>query len=142
MVATANQATDKHVQNYLRGLAEEVNGKYTDYSDDTVIVTIPLSDGRYQNVKGYIIPRGDGVMLEFMSKVCKLEDYPDISLTELLELNHGLCYSKILLKDGYVEVGSSTKYELCTYDQVRYMIFEVARVADELENRFTGEDVY
>ncbi len=93
-------------------------------------------------MKGYIIPRGDGVMLEFMSKICKLEDYKDISLTELLELNNGLCYSKILLKDGYVEVGASTKYELCTYDQVRYMIFEVARVADELENRFTGKDVY
>jgi len=25
---------------------------------------------------------------------------------------------------------------------VRYMIFEVARVADELEHRFTGADVY
>ncbi len=142
MVASLNQTSDKHVQNYLRGLAEEVNGKYTDYSDDTVIVTIPLSDGRYQNVTGHITPRGDGIMLEFMSKVCKLEDYPDISLVELLELNSGLCYSKILLRDEFIEVGSSTKYELCTYDQVRYMIFEVARVADELEHRFTGEDVY
>jgi hypothetical protein len=133
---------NKHVQNYLKGLAEEINGKYTEYSGDIVIVTLPLADGRYQNVKGYITPRGDGIMLEFRSKVCNLSEVPDVNPLEFLEMNREFCYAKIMCEDGYLEVAASTKYELCTYDQVRYMIFEVAQTADNLEKKLTGVDVY
>lgn len=137
-----DNVVNKNVQRYLEELADEVGGKYIEYSNDTVILTLPLNNGRYQNVKGYIIPRGDGIMLEFMSKVCRLSDTENINFEELLSLNHKLCYAKTMIDAGYLEVAASTKYELCTYEQVRYMVFEVARAADELEKKLTGKDIY
>jgi hypothetical protein len=133
--------SNKNVQAYLQKMAEDVGGKYTEYSDNSVIVTLPLDDGRYQNVKGYIHQMADGLMLVFMSKVCHLNEVESLDCQELLKMNAELCYAKTAIDDGFLEIIATTRYELCSHDQVRFMIFEVANVADSLEKQLTGLDV-
>jgi hypothetical protein len=133
--------SSKNIQAYLQKMADEAGGKYTEYSDNSVIVTLPLEDGRYQNVKGYIHEMGDGLMLVFMSKVCHLNEIENLDCQELLKLNGSLCYAKTVVDDGFLEIVATTRYELCSHDQVKFMIYETARVADTLEKQLTGLDV-
>lgn len=133
---------NRNIQEYLKELAETTKGQYTQYSDDSVILTLPMGDGRYQNVKAFVHDTPDGIMLIFMSKVCHMDECTRVNTARLLELNAELVYAKMVLDRGYYEVQANTKYELCTLEQVRFMVHEVAKTADSLEKEFTGEDRY
>ncbi len=133
--------SDKNIKAYLQKMADDVGGKFTEYSDNSVIVTLPLADGRYQNVKAYIHQMADGLMLVFSSKVCHVAEANNLDFIELLKMNMELCYAKTVIDDGTLEIVATTRYELCSHDQVRFMANEVARVADSLEKQLTGLDV-
>lgn len=134
---------DKNIQGYLKKLAEELNGNYTEFSDDTVIVTVPVDEGRYQSVRGMLQKKQSGDMLMLTSTICRLHEYPDVNFRKMLELNFNLGYSKITITDeDYLELAAAIKYELCTPEEVRFMLEEVAQTADRLELEITGKDVH
>jgi hypothetical protein len=134
---------DKNVKGYLSKLAEELNGNYTEYSDDTVIVTLPLEEGRFQSIRGLITQKDSGLMLVLTSTICRLHEYPDVDFRRMLEFNYDLGYSKITITDeDYLELMTSIKYDLATPDELRYMLNEVAVTADKLEFEITGKDVH
>jgi hypothetical protein len=134
---------DKNVQGYLEKLAQELNGNYTEYSDDTVIVTLPVDEGRFQSVRGLIIPKEQGLRLVLASTICRLHEYPDVDFRKMLEHNFELGYSKITITDeDYLELITSMAYELVTPEELRYMLVEVATTADKLEHEITGKDVH
>lgn len=134
---------DKNVRGYLEQLAQEMNGNFTEYSDDTVIVTLPLEEGRFQSVRGLINERESGLMLIFTSTICRLHEYPDVDFRKMLEMNYDLGYSKITITDeDYLELMAAIKYELCSPEELRYMITEVVQTADRLELEITGKDVH
>jgi len=124
----------------MEKLAFEIDGRFVDYSCENTIITVPLSRYRYQNVTGYLIDRPQGSMLEFMTTVCTLR--PEIDYRAMLELNQDLYYSKVLIHEGFLKVAAAALYDHCTEDLVRDMILEVAHVADDLEMRLIGCDVY
>lgn len=134
---------DKNIKGYLEKLAQELNGNFTEYSDDTVIVTLPLDEGRFQSVRGLISERESGLMLVFTSTICRLHEYPDVDFRKMLEMNYELGYSKITITDeDYLELMTAIKYELATPAEVKYMILEIAGTADKLEFEITGKDVH
>ncbi len=61
----------------MQKIAEEINGKFLEYSFENIIITVPVDRTRYQNVTGYLIQRPQGTILEFMSRVCEINDYID-----------------------------------------------------------------
>lgn len=134
---------DNNVKGYLQQLAEEMDGNYTEYSDDTIIVTLPLEEGRFQSVRGLITERASGLMLILTSTICRLHEYPDVDYRKMLEMNYELGYSKITITDeDYLELMTSIKFDLATPDEIKYMITEVALTADKLEFEITGKDVH
>ena len=133
---------EENIHNYFTELAEELNGIYLDYTGDSGAMNLKLDNGRNQSVKSFIKNKGDGDMIIFMSKVCNLDDYPNVDFRKMLELNHNLIYSKIVIDDGYMEVESDAKLELSTKDEIKFIVKEVASVADDLELEITGKDVY
>ncbi len=134
---------EKNVKGYLESLAQELNGNYTEYSDDTVILTIPLDEGRFQSIRGILAQREAGLMLIFTSTICRLHEFPDVNFRRMLEMNFELGYSKITITDeDYLELMTSIKYDLATEEEIKYMIHEIAETADKLEFEITGEDVH
>jgi hypothetical protein len=134
---------EKNVKGYLENLAHEMNGNYTEYSDDTIIITLPLDEGRFQSVRGLIIEKESGLMLIFTSTICRLHEYPDVDFRKMLEMNFELGYSKITITDeDYLELMTAIKYDLVTPEELRYMITEVIQTADKLELEITGKDVH
>ncbi len=124
----------------MEKLALEIDGRFVEYSYENTIITIPLNRDRFQSVTGYLIDRPQGTMLEFMSTVCTLR--PEIDHRAMLELNQELYYSKVIIHEGFLKVAAAALYDHCTEDLVRDMILEVAYVADDLEMRIIGHDVY
>ena len=124
----------------MEKLAFEIDGRFVDYPYENTIITVPLSRYRHQNVTGYLIDRPQGSMLEFMTTICTLR--PEIDYRAMLELNQELYYSKVLIHEGFLKVAAAALHDHCTEDLVRDMILEVAHVADDLEMRLIGCDVY
>ena len=133
---------EENIHNYFTELAEELNGIYLDYTGDSGAMNLKLDNGRNQSVKSFIKNKGEGDMIIFMSKVCNLDEYPNVDFKKMLELNHNLIYSKIVIDDGYMEVESDAKLELSSKEEIRFIVKEVAKVADDLEMEITGKDVY
>ncbi len=124
----------------MEKLALEIDGRFVEYSYENTIITVPLNRDRSQSVTGYMIDRPQGTMLEFMSTVCTLR--PEIDHRAMLELNQELFYSKVVIHEGFLKVAAAALYDHCTEDLVRDMIMEVAYVADDLEMRIIGYDIY
>lgn len=123
----------------MEKLADEIDGKFLEYSTENTIITVPVSRHRYQNVTGYLLNRNNSKVLEFMSRVCELND--GIDHKAMLELNQELFYSKVVIHEGYLKVAAAALLDHCTEDLVRDMVLEVARVADDLEHHLVGADV-
>jgi len=134
---------DKNVKSYLEALAQELNGNFTEYSDDTVIMTLPLDEGRFQSIRGLITEKESGLMLIFTSTICRLHEFPNVDFKRMLEMNYELGYSKITITDeDYLELMTSIRYDLANAEEIRYMINEIAQTADKLEFEITGQDVH
>ena len=123
----------------MEKLAEEIDGKFLEYSAENTIITVPVSRLRYQNVTGYLIDRNRSKVVEFMSRVCELNDAIDHKA--MLELNQELFYSKVIIHEGYLKVAAAALFEHTTEELIKDMILEVARVADELEHHLVGADI-
>ncbi len=131
----------KNIQGYLKQLAEDMNASYTEYSDDTVIITFALEDARFQSVRGLIQEKSSGLFLILSSVICRLHEQPDVDFRKMLERNDDLEYSKITITDeDYLELTAHMRYDLVNPDELRYMLQEVATQADKLEHEITGKD--
>ncbi len=123
----------------MEKIADEIDGKFLEYSAENTIITVPVSRYRYQNVTGYLIKRNNVKVVEFMSRICELND--EIDHKAMLELNQELFYSKVVIHEGYLKVAAAALLDHCTEDLIKDMILEVAKVADELEHELVGADV-
>ena len=124
----------------MQKIADKIDGKFLEYSFENIIITVPVDRIRYQNVTGYLITRPQGTMLEFMSKVCEINDY--IDPRAMLELNQELFYSKVMIHEGCLKVAAGALLEHCTEELIQDMVLEVAKVADDLEHQLVGVKTY
>ncbi len=129
-----------HLFNTMEKLAEDIDGMFVEYSIENTIITVPISRYRYQNVTGYLLDKPQGKLIEFMSRVCPMDN--TIDSMAMLELNQELFYSKVIIHEGYLKVAAAALYDHCTEELIRDMILEVAKVADDLEHQLTGADIY
>ncbi len=129
-----------HLTDTMEKLAGEIDGMFIDYSIENTIITVPVSRYRYQNVTGYLMEKPQGTVIEFMSRVCPIDSA--IDPVAMLELNQELFYSKVIIHEGFLKVAAAALYEHCTEELIRDMVLEVAKVADDLEHKLVGADLY
>jgi hypothetical protein len=126
----------------IRSITEELNGSTLDYSDNNIIATIPLSEGRFQSITTYLLENPNGSKtIEFASRVCDA-DTPGIDYRHCLEVNRDLVYSKVIIQDGYIQLAASILVEHATRDIIKDIIVEIAQKADDLEMELTGADMH
>lgn len=123
----------------MQKLSDEIDGRFLEYSAENTIITVPVSRSRYQNVTGYLINRNGIKVVEFMSRVCELNE--EIDHKAMLVLNQELFYSKVVIHEGYLKVAAAALFEHTTEDLIKDMVMEVAKVADDLEHQLVGADV-
>lgn len=127
---------DRIVENY----AQEINGQVIHYTDKQSVIVIPLNNGRFQNVFGLVRYGKKYKILEFDSRVCDFSD--DINLSSLLENAQNFCFSRLIKKDGYLEVAAAVVVKHSNENIIKDIIYEVATRADLLENYLTGKDIH
>ncbi|EAY24256.1 hypothetical protein [Microscilla marina] len=141
-----NRKKLKNIEQLLESLSIELHGQYTEYSEDMVIITVPVNDdeSKFQSVKGYVADRKTSQnetaqMVMLSSTVCTLHDHPELDFKELLKKNYYMIYSKLTITDeDYLEVEAATRYEYATAQEVEAMIEEVARKTEELKQELLG----
>ena len=135
-------ATDTNIHDYFSSLAEELNGLYMEYTNDSGAMNLKMANGRNQSVKSFLKMHSNGETVVFMSKVCYLEEYPEVDFQQMLERNHELFFAKLVIDRGYLETQAAVRLSSASKEDMLFVINEVARVADDLENEITGLDVY
>jgi hypothetical protein len=126
----------------IRNYADHIGGTFTDYDHEKGIVVVPLKESRFQTVlaatdKSKVSGRK---RVFFTSKVSDSTDGFDAK--DLLTQNGNFDYSKFIIEDGQLKVVASCLVDSTTEDEVKFMLQEVAQLADQYEFRLTGKDVY
>ena len=132
-----NRKKLENIESLLEELSVELHGQYTEYSDDTVILTVPVDkdESEFQSVKGYVVERDASRQIVILTgTVCTLHDHPDINYLDLLKRNYQMVYCKFTITDeDYLEVEAATNYNYATADEVEEMIKEVAQTTHALK---------
>lgn len=133
---------NKDILDFLKSETKALEGTYIEYNESSVMLTVPVDDTRFQNVKGYLDDESEDLRISFMSKICKYEDYPDLDYQRILRENYKFKYSKIIIYNEYIQLYASEVYNRATLEHAREMFLEVAKMADYLEMELTGEDFH
>ena len=128
--------------NFLKQYADQVGGQYTAYDDLKSIVVVPTGEGRFQTVLLHLQnTKSSGKQRGTVtSKVCELTS--NTNLKELLELNASFDYGKFIVEADKLKVEATFPIDGASHDEIKYMIQEVAKIADEYEMKLTGKDIH
>jgi hypothetical protein len=128
--------------NFVKQYTEQVGGQFTTYDTTKSIVVVPVTEGRFQTIllflKNSSVSGKQHALIT--SKVC--EYIPGINLKDLMEQNARFDYSKFIIDGGYLKIEASVSTESASEDDIKYMIQEVANLADEYEMKLTGRDIH
>jgi hypothetical protein len=130
------------VFNIIRAYADQIGGTFTGYDESKSIVVVPLNNGRFQTVLAVIekSKTSGKQRLNFTSKVGDAHSSVD---TQDLLMQHGhFDYSKFVLDGNQIKVVASCLLESASADEVRFMVQEVAQLADHYELKLTGKDIH
>lgn len=128
--------------NVIRNYSEQIGGTFTDYDHEKCIVIVPLKDNRFQTVlavTGKSKVSGKS-RVYFTSKVSDSAD--NLNAKDLLVQNANFDYSKFIIDDGQLKVEASCLVDSASEDEIKFMIQEVAQLADQYELRLTGKDIF
>src|SRR5882672_4490057 len=123
---------------FVKQYADQVGGQFTEYDDTKSIVVMPVAEGRFQTVLLLLQnTKSSGKQRGILtSKVCELT--PNTNAKELLELNATFDYGKFLIDAGNLKVEATFPTDGASQEEIKYMIQEVANIADEFEMKLTG----
>lgn len=126
----------------IQDYSEQIGGTYTKYDDEKCIIIVPLKDNRFQTV---ICVTGTSKVsgkprLYFSSKVTNSAD--NIDTKELMSQNKNFDYSRFIIDDNQLKVEASCLADSATADEIKFMVQEVAQLADQYEFRLTGKDIF
>jgi hypothetical protein len=126
----------------IKNYAEEIGGTFTNYDNEKGVVVVPLKDNRYQTVLA-ITEKSNAsgkLRLHFTSKVSDSADQADAK--DLLVKNSSLDYSKFMIDGDQLKVAASCLVDSSFEDEIKYMLQEVAQLADNYELKITGKDIH
>ncbi|MEQ9442877.1 MAG: hypothetical protein RIG62_27805 [Cyclobacteriaceae bacterium] len=130
---------------FMQSLAEELQGRFSEYDDQTSVIIVPLNDGRFQSVQGKISTFDDQYTktITFTSKVCPY--YHQMDLVDFMSENKKMVFAKFTIDETFIKIEGSVFLEFVSEqnkDFLKDMIREVAEMADKWEHKLTGLDVF
>ena len=126
----------------VKGYMEEIGGQFTDYDPTKAVMVVPLKDSRFHTII-LTFEKNSNTGAQhalFTTKVCEYNT--TINLRELLEQNANTTYSKFILEDGQIKVEAAVPVDGTSGDEIKYIIQEVANLADSYELKLTGTDIH
>ena len=126
---------------YAKKYIDQIGGQYTQYDSNRSIVVVPLSDSRFQTILLNVeAGKASGKPRALLtSKVCEYNS--TIDFKSLLEHTANFDYSRFIISDGYVKVEAWCSPESVSEDEIKYLLQEVAQLADTYEMKLTGKDI-
>jgi hypothetical protein len=126
----------------VKQYADQIGGTFTDYDHTKGIVVVPLTNGRFQTVL-VVIEKSKTSGKDRAVFTSKVADYnPSIDTYDLLVHNGHFDFSKFIIEEGQLKVVASSLVDTTGTDDVKYMVQEVAQLADHYELKFTGKDIH
>jgi aminopeptidase C len=131
-----------NIFSFAKQYADQIGGQYTEYDNTKAIIVVPLTENRFQTVlltsdSGKVSGKAKAVLT---SKVCEYNGNIDLKL--LLEQAANFDYSKFYITDGYLKIEASCPAEDANESEIKFMIQEVAKLADDYEMKLTGKDIH
>ncbi len=128
--------------NTLKTYADQIGGTFSDYDHTKAIIVVPLPNGRFQTVLA-ITEKSKTSGKQRIVFTTKVSDFHSgIDARELLVQNGLFDYSKFIVEDNQLKVIASGLANSVTEDEVRFMVQEVAQLADHYEFKLTGKDIH
>lgn len=130
---------------FMRKISDELEGQFSEYDENTLVIVVPLGRGRFQAVRGKVQEVDDQgtTTISFISKVCPF--YQHMDLIDFMEENKKMLHSRFIVDDTFIKVEASVFREFVSIQNKEYIknaIREVAQVADKWEHKLTGLDVF
>jgi hypothetical protein len=120
---------------------DQIGGQYTQYDSNRAVVVVPLTDNRFQTILLTMEPGKSSSQSKALlsSKVCEYKSSFD--LKSLLEHIANFDYSRFIISEGFIKVEAGCPAEAASEEDIKFMIQEVAQLADAFEMKLTGKDV-
>lgn len=130
---------------FMQNLAEELQGRFAEYDDQTFVIIVPVSNGRFQSVQGQVnnIDNHGTRSISFVSKVCPY--YHQMDLVDFMTENKKMVFAKFTVDQTFIKIEASVFLEFVSQQNkgfLKDMISEVAEMADKWEHKLTGLDVF
>lgn len=127
---------------FCKKYATEIGGEFREYDSSRSVIIIPLKDGRFQTVTGYLTFNEDynREMVQLKTKVCSLDN--QIPFEDLLTVSADYPHSKFIIEDGFLKVQAIAFLSLTSEDSIKEMFIEIANHADNWEFKITGKDIH
>jgi len=123
----------------MEKMSEQAGWQYSEYGSDKSVVIVPLANNRFQAVLAQEKMIDGKKRYLFASKICVCG--PEIDLKELLLNNIYFIYSRFVIEYDILRLAAGVYEAHAEEALLMEMIMEVARGADEWENKLTGLDV-
>ncbi|MCS6973880.1 MAG: hypothetical protein N2044_03020 [Cyclobacteriaceae bacterium] len=128
--------------NTLKNYADQTGGSFSDYDHSKAIIVVPLPNGRFQTVLA-VMEKSKTSGRQRIIFTSKVTDYnTSIDAHDLLVQNGLFDYSKFIVDDNQLKVVASGLTESISEDEVKFMVQEVAQLADHYELKLTGKDIH
>ncbi len=132
----------KDFKELLQNHCNQTGNHFMEYSPSLFIIKLNLPENRKHEIHAYVVVRDNVKIVEFMAKVCDLEQ-KKLNYKDILMLNQEkCCYSKFIIFGGMLQVAASAFYDESSEAQIVAMLNEVGQVADTMESEITGQDVF
>ena len=115
-------------------LANTINGRFVEYTDDKNIILVPIEGNYCQSVISQLLEKNGATMVEFYSKVGELSADRDTHQV-ILKINQELLHSRVVIQDWQLKIFAEVLQQGCTEQLLYEVIFEVATVAYHLDHQ-------
>lgn len=126
----------------IKKYADQIGGTFTEYDEHKCIIVVPLKDNRFQTVLAYTEKsKVSGKTRAVLSS--KVSDSVNgVDTQELLKVHANFDYSKFIVEDGTLKVEASCLADAVSEEEIKFMVQEVAQLADQYEYKLTGKDIH
>lgn len=123
----------------MEKMSERAGWQYSEYGVDKSVVIVPLKNNRFQAVLAQEKNINGRKGYQFISKICACT--PEIDLKELLLNNIYFSYARFIIEHDILRLAAVAHEDQADETLLIEIIMEVAKCADEWENKLTGLDV-
>lgn len=126
----------------IKKYADQIGGTFTEYDELKCIIVVPLKESRFQTVLAYtekskVSGKTRAVLISKVSDTVN-----GVDTHELLKVHANFDFSKFIIEDGQLKVVATCLADSASEEEIKFMVQEVAQLADQYEYKLTGKDIH